>query len=104
MSLILYAGFFICTYNTYIRYMFKYMFERLAMPQLYLYVPEEVASQVRQRAEASNMTVSHYLAELIRREVGTGWPKGFFEDVIGGWKGEPLQRSPQGDFEPRDEL
>jgi len=74
------------------------------MPQLYLYVPEEVAAKVRQQAEACGMTVSHYLAELIRREVGAGWPEGFFEEVVGGWKGEPLQRPSQGDFEHRDLL
>jgi hypothetical protein len=32
------------------------------------------------------MSVSRYLAELIRREVGAGWVEGFFEEVIGGWK------------------
>jgi hypothetical protein len=32
------------------------------------------------------MSVSRYLAELIRREVGAGWAEGFFEEVIGGWK------------------
>lgn len=73
------------------------------MPQLYFYVPAEVAARVRQRAEAYAMTISGYLAEIVRREVSTEWPKGFFEEVIGGWKGEPLQRPPQGDFEHRDE-
>ncbi len=25
-----------------------------------------------------------------------GWPAGFFEEVIGGWVGEPLERPDQG--------
>jgi hypothetical protein len=27
------------------------------------------------------------------------WPEGFFEEVVGGWKGEPLERPDQGWFE-----
>ena len=74
------------------------------MPQLHLYVPDKVADKVRQRAEATHMSVSRYLAELVRREVGTGWPEGFFEVVVGGWQGESLQRPPQEDLERRDKL
>lgn len=32
------------------------------------------------------------------------WTPGFFEEVIGGWVGEPLQRSEQGEYEIREEL
>lgn len=27
--------------------------------------------------------------------VHNGWSPGFFEEIIGGWEGEPLERSPQ---------
>ena len=74
------------------------------MPQLHLYVPDEIASVVRQRARARRMTVSGYLAELVRREVAEGWPAGFFDDVVGGWAGKPLRRPPQGRWERRDRL
>ena len=74
------------------------------MPQLHLYVPEVLAQKIRQRAQASNMTVSRYLSELVQREVGSGWPEGYFENVIGGWQGPPLKRPPQGEFEPRESL
>jgi len=33
-----------------------------------------------------------------------GWMPGFFEEVIGGWVGEPLERPEQGDFEIREQL
>lgn len=33
-----------------------------------------------------------------------GWPPGFFTNVIGSWKGDPLVREPQGDYPERDEL
>lgn len=33
-----------------------------------------------------------------------GWMPGFFEEVIGGWVGEPLVREPQGEYETREPL
>lgn len=30
------------------------------------------------------------------------WMPGFFEEVIGGWAGEPLERPEQGEFETRE--
>ena len=33
-----------------------------------------------------------------------GWMPGFFEEVIGGWVGEPLQRPEQGEYETREQL
>lgn len=35
---------------------------------------------------------------------GKGWMPGFFEEVIGGWVGEPLAREPQGEYETREPL
>ena len=32
------------------------------------------------------------------------WSEGFFEEVIGGWQGEPLVRPAQGSYPTRDEL
>lgn len=33
-----------------------------------------------------------------------GWIPGFFEEVIGGWVGEPLEREEQGEYETREPL
>lgn len=33
-----------------------------------------------------------------------GWSPGFFENVVGSWEGEPLERPPQLPFEIREEL
>ncbi len=35
---------------------------------------------------------------------GETWPPGFFEDVIGGWHGDPLMRAPQPEYPERDSL
>ncbi|EDX71908.1 hypothetical protein MC7420_5052 [Coleofasciculus chthonoplastes PCC 7420] len=34
----------------------------------------------------------------------TEWMPGFFEEVIGGWVGEPLIREPRGEYETRETL
>ena len=33
-----------------------------------------------------------------------GYAPGFFEEVVGGWVGEPLVREEQGEYEKREEL
>lgn len=58
------------------------------MPQLHLYVSEEIAIKVREKAREKNMTVSRYLTEIVKREIGKGWPEGYFERVCGKWEGE----------------
>jgi len=74
------------------------------MPQLHLYVSNEIARKIKHHAEASGQTVSKYLAKVVLKDVGEGWPEGFFDTIVGGWKGDPLVRSPQGDYERRDTL
>jgi hypothetical protein len=74
------------------------------VPQLHFYVPDKVAIEVKRRAEAHGLTLSRYVAQLVRREISGAWPKGYFENVVGGWKGQPLQRPPQLEIEDRDLL
>jgi hypothetical protein len=74
------------------------------MPQLHLYVSDELAAEVEQRARKRGLSVSRYLAEVVRRDVVTTWPKGFFEEIYGGWVGEPLHRPPQGEVEAREDF
>jgi hypothetical protein len=66
------------------------------VPQLHFYVPEDVAEAVRRGAQARNLPVSRYLAEIVRREVA-GWPEEF-EDVLGGWQDgqDPTDRRREG--------
>ena len=74
------------------------------MPQLHLYVPEDVAERLRERAKARDLSVSKYLAQIVEREVAVGWPDEYFAEVIGGWVGEPLQRPEQLPLEERTAL
>jgi hypothetical protein len=74
------------------------------MPQLHLYVPKEVAAELKRRAKAKGKTVSGFLRELVQREISVAWPEGFFTEVVGGWAGEPLTRPGDLELEERDEL
>ena len=74
------------------------------MPQLHFYVPKELAERIHQEAHAAKKSVSRYLAELVKREMAPHWPEGFFDEVVGGWQGDSLQRPPQGEFEQRAAL
>ena len=72
------------------------------MPQLHFYVPEQVADRVRREAAAAGVSVSRYLAEVVKRELHPQWPVSFFEEVVGAWQGEPLQHAKQDAFDERD--
>lgn len=74
------------------------------MPQFHLYVPDDVADRIRARARARRMSVSRFLAALVRREMGEDWPGDFFDNVYGAWAGEPLERPEQGELEVRESL
>ena len=74
------------------------------MPQLHFYLPDAVVKRIKQRAASRGLSVSRYVAEIVGRELGEDWPEGFFENTVGAWEGEPLERPEQGEFEERDEL
>lgn len=75
----------------------------ICMPQLHLYVPDDIAEAIKQRAEAEGVSVSRLLARVVEREVASGWPPGYFQAVVGRWKGR-LERPSQGKLERRASL
>jgi hypothetical protein len=72
------------------------------MAQLHCYVPEALAQQAQRRAKQSGLSLSRYLAELVKRDtvVSAGWPEGYF-DLFVPIEGAELERAPQGEFEQR---
>ncbi len=74
------------------------------MPQMHLYVPKEIAEEVRRRATKSGQTISQYLAAVVRGAVADSWPDAYFDQVVGGWQGSPLERPPQPSLEDRESL
>jgi hypothetical protein len=70
------------------------------MAQLHCYLPEETAEQFRQKAKQANLSISKYLALLVKNEICQDWPENYF-DFIGSWEGGPLARPEQGNYETR---
>jgi hypothetical protein len=75
------------------------------MAQLHCYVSEDIAQQAQRKASQSGLSLSRYLAELVKRDAGVSaaWPEGYF-DLFGKWEGAPLERPPQGKQEAREPL
>jgi hypothetical protein len=74
------------------------------MPQIQLDLPDDVVEEVRRQAETRGVSVNRIVAEMVRSGRASAWPAGFFDEVVGGWKGEPLVRPAQHLPEVRDEL
>ncbi len=53
------------------------------MPQLHCYVPETIAQQLQRQASQLGLSMSAYLAELVKRDVNAGWPDGFEAAMFG---------------------
>ncbi len=66
------------------------------MPQLHFYVPNDIAEKIRQRAAEARQPVSRYVAELVKRELGQGWPEGYFERISSESAAAPLAHEPTG--------
>lgn len=75
------------------------------MPQLHFYVPDEIEAQIRIKAKQANLTLSKYLAGLVKRETGiqNQWPAGYFE-LFDAWQGEPQTRPVQLALETRPDF
>ncbi len=73
------------------------------MAQLHFYIPDAVADKIKLKADHAHLSVSKYLAELVKREVINQWPEDYFEK-LGKWEGEPLQRPNQEAYEQREIL
>jgi len=73
------------------------------MAQMHFYVPDDFAKVIRRRAKQAHMPVSRYLVQLIRNEIGSGWPEEYFDEVYGGWQGADSARTRADETEdPRD--
>jgi hypothetical protein len=58
-----------------------------SMPQLHLYLSTEMAEALRRKAKALDTSVSKYLAEIVRKDLGVGFPE-HYDEILGGWQGE----------------
>lgn len=82
------------------------MLRGVIMAQLHFYVPDEIEAQLRHKAQQAHLSLSRYLANVVKREASqqNQWPKNYFKQVFGQWQGDPLVRPSQGKMEDRLEL
>jgi len=73
------------------------------MPQLHCYVPEDLAKQLQEKANQAHLSLSKYLAMLVKKDIDKQWPDAYF-DLYGSWEDEAIQRPDQGEIVERDVL
>jgi hypothetical protein len=62
------------------------------MSQLTIYLPDPLLRELKDRARRQKLSVSAYLAALVRRETSPPvWSDAFLAS-FGGWKGEGIER------------
>ena len=74
------------------------------MAQLHFYVPDALAKQIKARAAQAKMPISRYVAELVKRDVGLGWPKDYFKRISSRTSAAAIVHEPSGPPEDRQPL
>ena len=74
---------------------------RNIMPQLHFYVPDDVAEQIKARAAQAKLPISRYVAELVKRDVGQGWPEDYFKRISSAEEGAAIRYEHVGPAEER---
>jgi len=59
--------------------------------QLHFSVDSDTAEQLAREADARGLSLSQYLASIVRRELPQAWPKGYLERVVGSCAGSGLR-------------
>ncbi|MBD2681731.1 MULTISPECIES: DUF2281 domain-containing protein [Nostoc] len=69
-------------------------------------LPQEKQQEVLDFVEFLHFRINSQGKDKIKHPTpkGKAWMPGFFEEVIGGWVGEPLERPEQGEYETREAL
>jgi hypothetical protein len=83
------------------------------MTQIILEITKsEVIDKLKHLAQKHDRSLEAEITSILESATATtvstppnrGWSEGFFEEVIGGWEGEPLVREPQPEYQERDFL
>ena len=60
------------------------------MPQLYFSVDKETAAELTRQAANEHVSLSRYLARVLKREIRGAWPGSYLSDVVGSCASDPL--------------
>jgi hypothetical protein len=71
------------------------------MPQVTIYLADQVAKQARKRAKKDKRSLSSWVSDLIKRETGEQWPSALI-DVLESGSGDLVEPDdpPPEDIEP----
>jgi len=73
----------------------------------------DLIDKLKSLAEKNNRSLEEEVTAILEKALEIeveikpkyeGWQQGFFEEVIGGWEGEPLVREPQPEYQEREPL
>ncbi len=66
---------------------------------------DHFVGKLENMAKKNNRTLEEEVTAILEGVLkAKAWNPGFFEEVIGGWEGEPLVRGPQPEYQERDPL
>ena len=61
------------------------------MPQVSLYIEQELLDAARRNARLENMSLSKYVSQALAKNSEPGWPKGYW-DLFGALKDDSFNR------------
>ena len=61
------------------------------MQNCHFNLPDSYAHQLNLKAEEANLSLSKYIAEMVKKDVESQWPEYYFE-LFGRWQGDELKR------------
>ena len=73
------------------------------MAQLTIYLDDDTATRMRAAAKGAHISVSRWLANLVRERVATAWPPEVVA-LAGSWADEDIARPVHGRDIPREPL
>ena len=60
------------------------------MPQLHFSVDRDTAAAITRQAAEAHVSLSQYLAGVMKRELRGAWPEAYLSEVVGSCASDPL--------------
>ena len=61
------------------------------MPQLSLYIDQELYMEIKTIAEKKNTSISRVVNGMIKENLDNSWPEGFLDFYYGAMKDDPIE-------------
>ena len=62
------------------------------MPQLNVYLPDNLAKAVHLKAVSAGKTDAEYITDIVAAHIHPTWTETYKTQVLGGWRGDPPVR------------